>query len=147
MKEYLVNCWGGAWNAAADPSIEKDLGIKPGYHYFSTEQEKDDFIKQLDNPIYKKHGLAWTVTEGELTHKRTIFVGIFVYKEKEFILHMDFGYEYPEESAIFMFTEGNYGCDCNRSLFIRNQHGDDAMPELSCGCEIELKDYGFVYLD
>ena len=143
----MVHCWGGAWNKGAEPSIEKDLGIIPGFHYFSTEQEKDDFIAKLNNPIYKKHGLVWTTQEGEFTHKRTVFVGVFVYKGEEFILHDDFGYEYPEDSAIFMYTTGNYGCDCNRSLFIRNQHGEDAMPELPCGCEIELKDYGFVYLD
>ena len=85
--------------------------------------------------------------EGELTHKRTVFVGAFVYQGKEFILHYDFGYEYAEDDAVYMFTDGNYGCDCNRSRFIRNQYGESAMPELDCGWEIELKDYGFVYLD
>lgn len=40
MKEYMVHVWGGAWNPNANPSIEKDLGIKEGYHYFATEKEK-----------------------------------------------------------------------------------------------------------
>lgn len=84
---------------------------------------------------------------GVMSRKRTIFVGLFNYKGKEFVLDYDFGYDYPEDSAVFMFTYGNYGCDCNRSIFIRNKYGDDAIPELGCGDEIELVDYSFVYLD
>ena len=44
----MVHIWGGAWNDDANPSIEKDLGIKDGYHYFNTEQEKDNFCRLLD---------------------------------------------------------------------------------------------------
>ena len=50
-------------------------------------------------------------------------------KDKEFIIHYDFGYEYEEESAIFMFEDGNYSCDCNRSLFIQREYGDDNSGE------------------
>lgn len=146
-KEWMVQTWGGAWNADAEPSIEKDLGIKSGYHYFSTEEEKNAFIKLLNNPIYQKQGLMISVKEGNLTHKRTVFVGLFRYQDKEFILNYDFGYEYDEKDAVYMFEHGNYSCDCNRSLFIRNQYGEDAIPDLFCGWEIELVDYGFVYLD
>ena len=72
----------------------------------------------------------------------TIFVGTFKYKEKEFILRYNFEIkDYPEDDAIWMFTEGNYSCDCNRSLFIRQQFGDDSIPELPCGDTIELLDY------
>lgn len=70
----------------------------------------------------------------------TIFVGTFKYKEKEFILRFNFE-DYLEEDAIWMFTEGNYSCDCNRSMFIRQQFGEDAVPELPCGDTIELLDY------
>lgn len=71
----------------------------------------------------------------------TIFVGTFKYKDKEFILRFNFEIEnYPAESAVWMFTEGNYACDCNRSLFIREQFGKNAIPELSCGNTIELID-------
>ena len=72
----------------------------------------------------------------------TIFVGTFKYKEKEFILRFNFEIQdYSEDDAIWMFTEGNYSCDCNRSLFIRQQFGDDSIPELPCGNTIELLDY------
>ena len=91
QKEYMVHIWGGAWNSDANPSIEKDLGIKDGYHYFKTEKEKNDFCKMLDIPKYANQGLARDIKYGYMSHKRTIFVGRFVYKEKEFILHFDFG--------------------------------------------------------
>ena len=146
-KEYMVTVWGGAWNENANPSIKKDLGIKEGTYYFQSEKEKDAFCKVLNNPIYKNQGLMIDTKYGAMRHKRTIFVGTFTYKDREYILHYDFGYEYPEDSAVFMFTTGNYACDCNRSLFIRAEYGENVMPELDCGDEIELIGYRFEYED
>ena len=39
-EEWMVHIWGGAWNHDTNPSIEKDLGIKEGYCYFNTEEER-----------------------------------------------------------------------------------------------------------
>ena len=147
QKEYMVHIWGGAWNSDASPSIEKDLGIKSGYHYFKTEEEKNKFCKLLHNPIYRNQGLMIDEKYGVMSHKRTIFVGIFKYKDKEFVLHYDFGYEFPEDVAKFQFLENNYSCDCNRSLFIQCEYGKEVIPELNCGHKIELKDYHFEYED
>lgn len=80
------------------------------------------------------------------TDKRTIFVGVFQYKDKEYTIHYDFGIDYPDKSAEFMFLEGNYSCDCNRSFLIRNEYGNDAIPELPCGDEIVLKTYHIEHL-
>ena len=146
-EEYMVHIWGGAWNKDANPSIEKDLGIKAGYYYFDTEEEKNEFLKLIDKPIYTKQGLAKDIKHGVMTHKRTMFVGKFIYQDKEFVIHYDFGYEYPEDSAEFQFLKNNYACDCNRSLFIRWEYGEDAIPELDCGNEIKLLEYHFEYLD
>ena len=145
MKEYMAHIWGGAWNKDANPSIEKDLGIKEGYHYFKTEEERDRFLKLIKQ--YSSQGLVWDLREGEMTHKRTIFVADLKYKDMVYTIHCDFGYEYPEEQAIFMFEEGNYSCDCNRSLFIQEEYGEDAIDELDCGEEIEMLNYHFEYLD
>ena len=68
-------------------------------------------------------------------------------KDKEYVLHYDLGYEYEEDAAIFYFTKGNFSCDCNRSLAIRWEYGDDAIPELGCGEDIKLVDYHIEYLD
>ncbi len=39
----------------------------------------------------------------------------------------------------FMFEEGNYSCDCNRSLFI--QATDPSFPAYECGETIKLVDF------
>lgn len=144
-EEYMIQIWGGAWNHDAEPSIEKDLGIKEGYYYFDTEKELKDFEKKLDK--YSHLGLARDKKRGVMSHKRTIAICTFEYKGKEYIIDYDFGYEYPEESAHFMFEDGNYSCDCNRSSFIARQYGDDVIDELECGDEIELIDFRIEYRD
>lgn len=146
-EEWMVHIWGGAWNHDANPSIEKDLGIKEGYYYFNTEEEKNKFIQLIRQDKYEKQGLATDCKHGIMTHKRTIFVATLKYKDKTFVIHYDLGYEYPEDSAIFYFTEGNFGCDCNRSLAIRWEYGEDAIPKLPCGDEIEMSDYHVEYQD
>ena len=147
MKEYMAHIWGGAWNENANPSIEKDLEIKEGYHYFKTEEERDRFLKLIKQYKYLNQGLVWDLKEGEMTHKRTIFVADLKYKDMVYTIHCDFGYEYPEEEAIFMFEDGNYSCDCNRSLFIQDEYGENAIQELDCGEEIEMLNYHLEYLD
>ena len=147
QKEWMIHIWGGAWNSDANPSIEKDYGIQEGYHYFKTEEEKDRFLEIINKPEYRNQGLMRDIKYGFMTHKRTIFVGTFKYKDKEFVLHYDLGYEYEEDAAIFYFTKGNFSCDCNRSLAIRREYGDDAIPELECGEDIKLVDYHIEYLD
>ena len=58
----------------------------------------------------------------------TLFIGTFRYGIREFILRFNFEIkDYPDDAAIWMFTEGNYACDCNRSLFIRQQFVEDAI--------------------
>lgn len=147
QKEWMIHIWGGAWNSDANPSIEKDYGIQEGYHYFKTEEEKDRFLEIINKPEYRYQGLMRDIKYGFMTHKRTIFVGTFKYEDKEFVLHYDLGYEYKEDTAIFYFTKGNFSCDCNRSLAIRREYGDDAIPELGCGEDIKLVDYHIEYLD
>lgn len=147
MKEYVVHIWGGAFNKDTDPSLEKDFGITEGYYYFNNEADKDAFVEKISDPKYKDQGLMIRSKYGEMTHKRTIFVGTFEYSGKQFVLHHDFGNEYTEDDAKFMYTLGNYSCDCNRSMFIRREHGEDSMPQLGCGDEIKLLDYHFEYED
>ena len=44
-------------------------------------------------------------------------------------------------------NSNNFSCDCNRSLAIRWEYGEDAIPELDCGDEIEMIDYHIEYED
>lgn len=146
-KEYMIHIWGGAWNKDAIPSIEKDLGIQEGCYYFSTKQERDLFISKISQPAYKEQGMMIKEKYGIMSHKRTIFVATFKYLEKEWEIHYDFGYEYPEDSAKHYFTEGNFSCDCNRSLAIQREYGENAIDELPCGNKIKLMNYHIEHWD
>jgi hypothetical protein len=39
--------------------------------------------------------------------------------------------------VFFMYEDGNYSCDCNRSIFIK-QYCDQEFEEIACGEEIKL---------
>ena len=138
MKEYMIKIWGGAWNDDANPSIKKDLGIDKGEYYFSRKEDLDEFMEKLKP--YRHLGLAHHIVEGELTHKDTVAVMDLVYKGIRYSLEYNFGKEYEKESAEFMFFDGNYSCDCNKSLFIQ-RYCDEKFPELGCGDEIEIENF------
>jgi hypothetical protein len=40
------------------------------------------------------------------------------------------------DTIFYLYEEGNYSCDCNRSLFIREKYPE--FPELGCGETIEM---------
>ena len=49
-------------------------------------------------------------------------------------------FERPEivkDEVPFMWAEGNFSCDCNKSIFINDQC-DSSFPILECGEEIKL---------
>lgn len=70
--------------------------------------------------------------------ENTIANVVLKYKEKEYPFVFDFGSYIPSAAAEFAFEDGNYACDCNRSLFIR-RYCDKDFPELPCGGdEIDL---------
>ena len=144
-KEYHLKIWGGAWNSDANPSVEKDLGIKEGSYYFDTKEEFEDFERKLDP--YRSQGIASSGDYGYMRHKSTIAKVRLGYKGQLYDIKHNFRNEYPEDSAIYMFTQGNYSCDCNLSLFIREQYGKDVIPELECGDIIKLLDIKIVYED
>lgn len=130
--EWMIHVWGGAWNDDAATSIEKDYGIKEGYYYFTNEEAKDAFLELIDNPIYSNRGVAKDIKYGAMSHKRTIFVGQYQYGDRFFVIHYDLGFEYPDESAVFYFTEGNNSCDCNISSIINLEYGKGTVPDLGC---------------
>lgn len=138
MTEYFLHIWGGAM-----PHLERELGIKDNYYWFKSEEERRKFIKQISH--FSEFGLIIDKKDGEMTHKRTIAEMDLIYNNKTYHLEYDFGYEYPEESANFMFFEGNYSCDCNKSLFI--QDIEENFPELNCGDEIKIQNFVIKYLD
>lgn len=67
---------------------------------------------------------------------------VFEFQDEYYFFEYDFGYDYGSDNAQWMFDEGNYGCDCNRSLFIRQQ--EPLFPEMNCSELIEIVDFKVV---
>lgn len=68
--------------------------------------------------------------------KTTIAKCVFVHEGKQYLFEYDYEEDYPFDAANYMFTEGNYSCDCNRSAFVQEKYPE--FPELDCGEKIEL---------
>jgi len=66
---------------------------------------------------------------------------IVEYKNKKYSLIEEWKEKYSWESELegvrYMYDEGNYSCDCNKSLFIQRQC-DPKFPEMKCGDKIKL---------
>ncbi len=86
-----------------------------------------------------------TIEEGYKTRYRTVAKMKMLYNGKTYDYEEDFGYAYGAESAKFMFEDGNYGCDCNRSLFLNRKYGKEC-PTKECGYEIEITEFSVEYV-
>lgn len=42
------------------------------------------------------------------------------------------------DTVVFMYTDGNYSCDCNKALFLARAH-QEAEPDNPCGDEMALR--------
>ena len=61
---------------------------------------------------------------------------IYQYDGKTYITHQDY-YVWKQGDWRFIFEEGNYSCDCNKSLFIQRQC-DPLFPDMKCGDKIKM---------
>lgn len=66
---------------------------------------------------------------------------VFIYEGKEYPYEYDFEREYPIEAAHYMFEDGNYSCDCNRSSFINSRYRTNINPLSECGETIQMKNF------
>lgn len=145
MKEYLLHLWGGFFN---EENI-KIHGYKPGYYFFKTEKEANDFyekLQKIEDSNKNFQCLAKSIETNKHIRYETHAIMKLKYKDKSYYLDYNFGYGYPRNSAEYMFYEGNYSCDCNKSLFIQNKI-DKNFPELECGNEIVIENFIIKYLN
>ncbi len=136
-KNFMLHIWGGFFN---DEHQEKH-GIEEGYYWFKNARERAEFLAELQ--VVEAHldarMLAYTMKNGSWTRRETTASMVFVFNGKEYPHQHTWGYGYPVSAAHFMFEEGNYSCDCNKSLMIGRDGVD--FPEMDCGDEIKLKDF------
>jgi hypothetical protein len=119
--EYGLKVWGGYFNdGVARPDAHRE-----GTYFFSTAAERDAWHAELDAAAHAAgQCVASDLFEGEYARERTIASFILVVGETEYPMEYDFGCGYDAAGAHYMFEDGNYACDCNRSLFLRRLYGD-----------------------
>lgn len=127
---YYLFTWGGIENNDLPLSKFGELGN----YWFSTSEQRKCFKKQIKRLAeeYNK-GVCFREEDGIHTWKKTIAVMDMVYREKTYQFEYDFGYGYSVESAKYMFEDGNYACDCNKSIFLGEFYPEDFSEELECG--------------
>ena len=132
--QYLLHFWGQIEN---DNLVERELGIRDKYLWFPTRELRDTLKARIDD-VAKKYGVmvVFGEEEGETVHLRTVAHAVFEYRGKNYSIDYDFGYGYQRSLAKYMFEDGNYACDCNRSMFINKKYPEVAKTK--CGHDIEM---------
>jgi hypothetical protein len=137
--EVVLHIWGGFWNK----HNKEKHNIEQGNYFFDSRKEAETYLKEIrgiaDSLGTKDSIIAHSIEEGKHVRYRTLAKMTFKKDNKKYPYEYDFGYAYPVEAAEFMFHDGNYGCDCNRSLFIQEQ--DKTFPKHECGEDIEVLNF------
>jgi len=127
---FHLSFWGSFNN---DGLATKLLETEARDFWFETSDERQRFRERVES-LAARHGhlVVFAESNGPLCRKRTVVVMVLRYEGKDYDLEYDFGFGYSAESAHYMFHEGNYACDCNRSLFLHQRYPE--VPELEqCG--------------
>jgi hypothetical protein len=141
-KEYVLHLWGGFF---LKQNI-KEHGYKPGYYFFNSLIELKLFhnkLLEIEKSNNKYRMLAHDILSNSKVRYETHAIIKLLYKNKVHDIDYNFGYGYSKKSARYMFYEGNYACDCNKSLIIQRKY--KKFPELNCGDEIEMINFKIEY--
>jgi hypothetical protein len=136
--EYYLGFRGQITN---DNLVERYLGIKERDFWFPTSNDRSEFkAKLIGFAETHKVTIAFKEEEGNQVRFRTIARMVMALPDgREFPYEYDFGYDFGEDSARFMFFDGNYSCDCNKTIFLSEKHPE--IEEWDCGDKIELRDF------
>lgn len=142
---FLLRCWG------RDVALtEKVLGApharEPGGAYaywFATAAERNNAVQVIFSMPKEtpdgRFGCVFDATSDAADDRLYFACATFKHRERTFEVEICYGFG-EHEHAEHMFRDGNYACDCNRSLFIQRQCDKD-FDELDCGHDIELIDF------
>lgn len=137
--EFHLHFWGQIENENEN-WVERDLGITEKNFWFPTKKARSLFKKRLI-AVAEAHKvlIVFAEYEGYNTRLRTVAHMLLTLPDgRAFPYECDCGYAYPPESAAYMFEEGNYSCDCNRSSFLAA--AGHPVEEMDCGDEIKMTD-------
>jgi hypothetical protein len=134
----VMNVWG------------RDSGLVPAFLGREPDARKGDRVlvyfcdteeaaREAESRLHQSALHTVVAVETEHPAERTVALVTLRWKGTDWQIEQDFGYGYPAESARYMFSEGNYSCDCNRTIFLRERYPDAGFPdEEKCGHEIEM---------
>ena len=146
---HHLKAWGSMMN---DGVVLAELGLgysdgkppSPLNLWFDTQDERQE-MKEAIKAACEKHNRICALGEssGHEAQVRTVAYMDFVLPDgRVFPYSKDFGYGYNAESAHFMFHDGNYSCDCNKSLFLDRVYG--GFDEMDCGDTIQIRNFRVV---
>lgn len=138
--EYHLMFWGEVQN---DDKrwIERDLGITGRDFWFATAGERSEFKAKL-KACADSHKCCIAFSEHDGPDVRLLTIARMTMRladGRAFSFEYNFGYGYPPSAAEYMFQDGNYSCDCNKSLFLQEAGHD--VQEGDCGDEIMLDSF------
>lgn len=140
---YHLYYWGEVCNSDI---INKAIGVSCQDFFFASKEERMAFKAKLKAIAdFNRVCIMFAEHDGPNAIKRTIAKMVMQLPDgREVPFEYDFGYGYEAESAKYMFMDGNYACDCNRSLFLHKSHPE--IQEMDCGDNIILKDFAVVLI-
>ena len=133
--EYYLGYWG-----QAQEDVERDLGIKEKDFWFQSANDRAKFKAKLKSVADVHNAIfAFNEYEGIDARRSTIARMIFTLPDgRSFPIAYNFGYGYETHDAESVFEDGNYACDCNRSIFIGLS---DVSDDGNCGDTIVMSDF------
>ena len=133
---YLIHLWGRdarAWVPIPHPDYLRISNNGTMDCWYENQNYRDAALGLLRSA--GALGACYTVADGLLAIHRCVGRFVAEFEGKHYEYEYDFGYGYSTHDAAFMFHDGNYSCDDNRSRFIRAKYPE--FPEIEgCGGRI-----------
>jgi len=109
--EYLIHTWGGFYN----DQYKKYHNFKPGYVWFDTAEERDNYLKVLKNieETFNCRMLTYTLAEGFHTRNETVLHRVVKYKGKLIYSENNLGYDFPIDGGVEYIMEWKWTPGCN----------------------------------
>lgn len=142
FKYYGLFCWGGFFNKQFHDYRTNENGefIK----YFTSPQDRQEYLEKMQS-VEREHNCARLVNSFFQSNYKNnrLFAKVTVdFQDKEYTFEYDFGVSTEENTAIYIFEEGNYSCDCNLIRFLDRNFDmgmtEDQVQEYKCGETIKL---------
>lgn len=132
--KYHLKFWG-----ADTKNLLSMINLQDTDYFFSSESNRKNFKNNLLMVIgkYGFKNIVFAEYEGEDVDKeRVVTVTLMLPNGDVHKYDESFGYGYPVDSIYYIYEDGSYSCDCNKSMQLINNGVN--ISEFLCGEEIQL---------